>query len=90
MSITGNYVDAEIALRWGLVNHVVPHDELLPFCQQLGADIASNDRTGVRQMLATYHEVTSTTVEEGWRREARAARVWERRAARFQPTAATP
>src|ERR1051326_1398952 len=31
MSITGNYVDAATALAWGLVNHVVPHDELLPF-----------------------------------------------------------
>ena len=31
MSITGNFVDADEALRLGLVNHVVPHDELLPF-----------------------------------------------------------
>ena len=29
MSITGNFVDADEALRIGLVNHVVPHDELL-------------------------------------------------------------
>ena len=34
---------------WGLVNHVVPHDELLPFCRQLAADIASNrPRRGAR------------------------------------------
>ena len=30
MSITGNFVDADEALRIGLVNHVVPHDDLLP------------------------------------------------------------
>ena len=77
MSITGNYVDATTALEWGLVNHVVPHDDLLPFCRQLGADIASNDQAGVRRMLATYDEVSSTTVEEGWKREAQAARAWE-------------
>jgi len=77
MSVTGNYVDAETALRWGLVNHVVPHEELLPFCRKLGADIASNDQAGVRRLLGTYDEVTSTTVEEGWTREARAARAWE-------------
>ena len=33
MSVTGNFVDAaDGATTWGLVNHVVPHDELLPFC----------------------------------------------------------
>src|SRR6185369_15683301 len=37
MSITGNYVDAPTALAWGLVNEVVPHEELLPYCRQLAA-----------------------------------------------------
>ena len=36
MSLTGNYVDAPTALAWGLVNHVVPHDELLPYARALG------------------------------------------------------
>ena len=31
MSFTGNFVDAAEALALGLVNHVVPHDELIPF-----------------------------------------------------------
>ena len=35
LSITGNFVEAEEALRIGLVNHVVPHDELLPFTRDL-------------------------------------------------------
>ena len=61
MSITGNYVDAQTALAWGLVNHVVPHDELLPFCRQLAADTVSNDQRGVRRMIQTYNEVTGTT-----------------------------
>ena len=52
MSLTGNFVDAEEALRLGLVNHVVPHDELLPFAQKLAADIVSNDQVGVRRLLA--------------------------------------
>src|SRR4029077_8049205 len=38
MSVTGNYVDAQTAYEWGLVNHVVAHDELLPFCRTLAAD----------------------------------------------------
>jgi enoyl-CoA hydratase len=40
LSITGNFVDAEEALRIGLVNHVVAHDELLSFTRALVEDIA--------------------------------------------------
>lgn len=76
MSATGNYVDAPTALAWGLVNHVVPHAELLPFCRQLGADIVSNDRAGVQHMFTTYDEVSETTVAEGWLVESRNARRW--------------
>ncbi len=77
MSVTGNYVDAATAYEWGLVNQVVAHDELLPYCRQLAADIVSNDQMGVRQMLATYNEVSATTVDEGWKIEARVSRDWE-------------
>jgi enoyl-CoA hydratase/carnithine racemase len=52
MSITGNFVDAAEALRLGLVNHVVPHDELGPFTRGLADDIA---RTGaVAEVLDLY------------------------------------
>lgn len=54
MSASGNFVDAQTALTWGLVNHVVPHEELLPFCQKLGTDIASNDAATAQAILATY------------------------------------
>lgn len=77
MSLTGNYVDATTALAWGLVNHVVPHDELLPFCRGLAADIVSNDQAGVRRMLQTYDEVSATTIEEAWRIELQVSRDWE-------------
>jgi len=77
MSFTGNYVDATTAYEWNLVNEVVPHDELLPYCRKLAADIVSNDQLGVRRMLQTYNEVTSTTIDEGWDIEARVSRDWE-------------
>src|SRR5689334_10790095 len=77
MSITGNYIDAPTALAWGLVNHVVAHDDLLPFCRGLAADAVSNDQRGVRRMIQTYNEVTGTTVDEGWKIEARVSRDWE-------------
>ena len=40
LSFTGNLLDAETAHAWGLVNHVVAPDELLPLARKL-ADIAS-------------------------------------------------
>jgi len=52
MSITGNFVDAEEALRIGLVNHVTPHDQLLPFTEQLVRDIATTP--AVTEVLALY------------------------------------
>jgi enoyl-CoA hydratase len=77
MSVTGNYVDAATACAWGLVNEVVAHEELLPYCRTLAADIVSNDQAGVRRMIQTYNEVTGTTVDEGWRIEATVSRDWE-------------
>jgi enoyl-CoA hydratase/carnithine racemase len=52
MSITGQFVDATEALRLGLVNHVVPHDELLPFALELAGRIPRNAAVG--EMLDLY------------------------------------
>jgi len=41
MSITGNFIDAEEALLVGLVNRVVPHDELRAVVERLARDIAA-------------------------------------------------
>ncbi len=83
LSFTGNFLGASDALAWGLVNHVVPHDELLPFTRRLALDIVSNDQAGVRQIRATYAAVAATTVDEGWTIEDRHARAW--REATFDP-----
>lgn len=40
MSFTGNFVDAATALRVGLLNQVVPHDQLVTFALGLARDIA--------------------------------------------------
>jgi enoyl-CoA hydratase len=41
ISLTGNFIPAEQALAWGLVNHVLPAAELLPRARELAADMAS-------------------------------------------------
>jgi enoyl-CoA hydratase len=79
MSFTGNYLSAADALTFGLVNHVVPHEDLLPFTRSLAADIIGNDQPGVRRMLETYEAVTSGTLEEGWATEGRMSMEWQDR-----------
>jgi enoyl-CoA hydratase len=79
MSVTGNLIDAHTALTWGLVNHVVAHDELLPTCRALAAAVVSNDPAGVRQMLATYDMVADSRDTEAWASERRVSLEWEGR-----------
>ena len=43
LSFTGNYLTAEKAEAWGLVNRVVPPEELISTCASLAADMASVD-----------------------------------------------
>ena len=82
LSATGNFLDAATALTWGLVNHVVPHEELLPFCRSLAADVVSNDQAGVRQILTTYDEGSLTTAADWWDLESRVSREWMQSGAR--------
>jgi enoyl-CoA hydratase len=79
MSTTGNYLSAQEALAFGLVNHVVPHEELLPFTRSLATDIIGNDQQGVRRMLETYDTVLGGTLEDGWAAEARLSMEWQDR-----------
>jgi enoyl-CoA hydratase len=83
MSFTGNFLSGQEAYEWGLVNHLVAHDDLIPFTRRLAFDIINNDQPGVRQIRATYADVTATTVAEGWAIEARDGRAWSK--ARFDP-----
>jgi len=82
LSATGNFLDAGTALAWGLVNHVVPHDELLPFTRSLATDIVSNDQAGVRRITRTYREGALLSGEEAWRLESRVGGEWLRSGAR--------
>ncbi|HIG39303.1 MAG: enoyl-CoA hydratase [bacterium] len=41
LSLTGNYLSAELAYEWGLANRIVPREELLPTCISLARDMLS-------------------------------------------------
>ena len=77
MSLTGNFVDADEALRLGLVNHVVAHDELLPFARSLASDIVSNDQRGVVRLLEHYRQIAnSATLDDAHLVEGYMAETW--------------
>jgi enoyl-CoA hydratase len=77
LSTTGNFLDAATALTWGLVNHVVAHDELLPLARRLASDVAGVDRRAVRQMLATYDEGALRDGAGAWALEGDVSRAWQ-------------
>jgi len=76
MSATGNFISARTALEWGLVNHVVPHDELLGFSRRLAADMATTDSAALAAIFASYDEGAMVTGREAWQVEARAHARW--------------
>ena len=53
LSLTGNFLSAEQALQWGLVNRVVPPEELMPQARALALDMLSV----IPAMLVSYKKV---------------------------------
>lgn len=78
MSFTGNFIDAHEAKELGLVNHVVPHAELIPFTRKIALDIIGNEQSGVRAIRNTY--ALTTTDADAWATEASEAKAWRKRA----------
>ncbi|HMA48071.1 MAG TPA: enoyl-CoA hydratase, partial [Frankiaceae bacterium] len=64
MSFTGNYVDAELALRLGLVNEVVPHERLLPRALELAGDMATVDPADLAVLREMYARCEQGTAAE--------------------------
>src|SRR5437879_6272330 len=69
---------ARIELAAGLVNHVVPHEELLPLARRLAADIAGNDQRAVRRLLVHYRQIANAaTLDEAHLVEGMMAETWK-------------
>jgi len=78
LSLTGNFLSAADALALGLVNHVLPHEELLPFARRVAADIAGNDQAAVRRLLAHYRRLAgAATLDEAHLLEGMMAETWQ-------------
>jgi enoyl-CoA hydratase len=74
LSFTGNYLSAEQALAWGLVNRVVPAEELIPTCVALARDMLSCDPRVVREVKRLIDAGYAATLAEGLRAEDAASR----------------
>jgi len=87
LSFTGNFLDADTAAAWGLVNRVVAPEALLPTCRRLADDMLSCDRETLGAIKRVYDEGARTTLGDGLRLEARVSTEHARRVAPEQVAA---
>ena len=74
LSLTGNFIDAEQAERWGLVNRVVARDALLPTCRSLADDMMSCEPEMVQSYMAVIDRGFAESLGDGRRIEVAANR----------------
>ena len=70
--LTGDLFTAQEALRLGLVNQVVPQDQVLKVAKDLARKIASKGGVAIAQALRAIEEGTDRPLEEGLAKEAEA------------------
>jgi enoyl-CoA hydratase len=71
LSLTGNFMGASQALDWGMINRIVPEEELIPVCRKLAADML----TLVPACLPAYKKI----IDEGYAQDFGTALETERR-----------
>jgi enoyl-CoA hydratase len=70
MLLTGEPIDAAEALRIGLVNHVVPPEELLPFCRSLLRKMLENGPVAMALAIDAVDRGLGMSLEDGLHYEA--------------------
>lgn len=65
MILTGAAISAEEALLIGLINHVVPADDLLPACLRMADLIAANSAVAVTASLRAVTRGLNVSIDEG-------------------------
>ncbi|WP_312980502.1 crotonobetainyl-CoA hydratase [Atlantibacter sp.] len=67
MVMTGRHMDAEEALRWGIVNRVVEAGELMASARELASRIIESAPLAVAALKEIYRETRELSVEQGYR-----------------------
>lgn len=55
MIMTAGMIDAKQALQYGLVNHVMPQDELMEFAEKMAGKILKNSTVAIAEAIATIN-----------------------------------
>src|SRR5580698_7567569 len=61
MTFTGDFIDAQTALDWGLVVEVVPHESLLDRAREIASTIAAIPAESIRANRRLYAEIGDLT-----------------------------
>ena len=67
---TGNMIDAQEALRIGLVNHVFPQADLIPACEKIAQTILGKGALAIRYALDAAVRGVESDLTQGLEREA--------------------
>lgn len=70
MSLTSAPIDSATALQWGLVNHVVAHEDLLPFALGMARQIAAHGAAAVGRTSRLYEAQAAARTAAAWQLEA--------------------
>ncbi|MEL6285440.1 MAG: enoyl-CoA hydratase [Pseudomonadota bacterium] len=71
LSLSGNFLDAETAERWGLVNRVYPADDLVPAALALATTMTECDPVMSKQYKAMIDDGFAMTFGDGMAEEVR-------------------
>jgi len=71
LTLTGDLMTAQEAHRLGLVNHVVPQDQVMKAAKDLARKIASKGQVAVRLALQAIEEGRGQSLDEGLATEAK-------------------
>ena len=77
VALTGELIDAARAQQWGLVNRVVPADELLEASLALAATIAANGPIAIRTTKELVRRAVLDDPKRGWATPEELARVFQ-------------
>ena len=65
MILSGEPLSAEEALRWGLVNRVVPAEQLLPTAREIARKIVAHSPLAIRYCLEAVHQGMEQPLDQG-------------------------
>lgn len=79
LSLTGEFIDADEALRTGLVNHVLAHEDLMPRTYEIATAMRDADPVAAHTVLDLYRRSAGRSVEKALALEHEAFEEWRSR-----------